>query len=75
MSSRIRKAHAKPLPPVTGEDVREIDSFEPDYGVTCEVYGESPCVTGIRDGCLVYRSHMCGPHTFGTAYALDPAFW
>lgn len=74
MSSRSRKARAKPAPPAP-DDVVMLDAFEPDYGATCDVCGQSPCVTGIRDGRAVYHSGMCGPCTFGTADALDPANW
>lgn len=53
----------------------ELDSFEPDYQAVCEVCEQSPCVTGVKGGKVVYKSGMCGPCTFGTAAALDVAWW
>jgi hypothetical protein len=74
MSSHSRKAHAKPVPPASPDAVT-IDSFEPDYCARCEVCDESPCVTGVKAGRVVYQSGMCGPCTFGTADAINPANW
>jgi hypothetical protein len=73
MSSRSRKAHATPVPP--DDDVTTLDAFEPDYGTVCHECGESPCVTGIKAGRVVYESGLCGPCTFGRNSASDPADW
>ncbi|MGF6920177.1 hypothetical protein [Paraburkholderia sp. 40] len=76
MSSRSRKARAKPAPAApSADDETTLDAFQPDYGATCEVCGQSPCVTGVKDGCVIYASGMCGVCTFGTAEALNPANW
>lgn len=75
MSSRNRKARAKPRPPAPSNDPGTIDSFEPDYGARCEVCDESPCGIGVKAGQVVYQSDMCGPCTFGTADSINPANW
>ena len=61
----------KPIGPATAE----LDSFEPDYKETCEVCNQSPTVTGLHKGKVVYRSGMCGVCTFGTARALATDWW
>ena len=53
----------------------ELDSFEPDYKAKCVNCDQSPCVTGVKNGEVVYKSEMCGPCTFGTAAALDTDWW
>lgn len=75
MSSRSRKARAIPPAPDAADTETSIDAFAPDYGARCEVCDESPCVTGVRAGRVVYQSGMCGPCTFETADAIDPANW
>ncbi|MGF6957964.1 hypothetical protein [Paraburkholderia youngii] len=76
MSSRSRKARAKPVPVTpAADDVTTLDSYQPDYGARCEVCGGSPCVTGISKGRAVYQSGMCGVCTFGTSTAIDPENW
>jgi len=52
-----------------------LDSYEPDYEQECENCGQTPVVTGVAKGKVVYDSGMCGPCTFGTARAIDPAWW
>lgn len=52
-----------------------VDSFEPDYAHHCEVCGQAPVVTGVKDGQVVYQSTLCGPCTWGEAACLDPAEW
>jgi hypothetical protein len=52
-----------------------IDSYEPDYKQHCIVCGQSPTVTAVKDGEVVYESEMCGPCTFGEAACLDPKEW
>jgi hypothetical protein len=56
------------------EDI-ELDSYQPNYTSRCENCEQSPTVTGVKAGKTVYESGMCGPCTFGTAAALDPAWW
>ena len=53
----------------------EIDSFQPDYAHECDNCGQSPVVTGIRRGTVIYLSGMCGPCTWGEAAMLDPEEW
>lgn len=53
----------------------QLDSFQPDYVHECEVCGQTPIVTGVKDGKTVYSSGMCGPCTFGEAAMLDPKEW
>ncbi len=53
----------------------KLDSYVPDYNHTCENCEETPTVTGVVNGKVVYESNMCGPCTFGSAQALDPEWW
>jgi hypothetical protein len=57
------------------DEVLSIDRFEPDYQHDCEVCGQKPTVTGVKDGKQIYRSEMCGPCTFGEAACIDPKRW
>lgn len=57
------------------DNVFEIDSYEPDYANECCNCGQIPCVTAVNNGEVVYQFDMCGPCTFLTAKALDPAWW
>lgn len=75
MSSRSRKARETFTPEQASYERVRLDSFVPDHGAHCEVCGKSPCVTGLQAGRVVYRSGMCGPHTFGTAAATEPENW
>ena len=52
-----------------------LDSFVPDYEAKCINCGQSPCVTGVKAGDIVYRSDMCDPCTFGEAETIDPLTW
>lgn len=56
-------------------DVIEIDRYKPDYKHACENCGQSPVVTGVKDGKVVYQGSMCGPCTWGEAACLDPEEW
>jgi hypothetical protein len=56
-------------------DDEKIDAWVPDYGRSCEVCGQTPCVTGVRAGRVVYEGTMCGVCTWGEAACLDPARW
>jgi hypothetical protein len=52
-----------------------IDAWAPDWDAVCHLCGTMPCVTGLRDGQVVYRSHMCGICTFGEQDCADPQRW
>jgi hypothetical protein len=52
-----------------------IDKFVPDYKHCCEVCGQKPVVTGVKDGKVVYQGEMCGVCTWGESACLDPANW
>ena len=52
-----------------------IDRYEPDWETSCEVCGQTPTVTGVRDGKIVLHVAMCGPCTWGEAACLDPEEW
>lgn len=60
---------------MSGQEEAIVDSFEPDYDRKCYNCGQSPVVTGVMGGKVVYDSEMCGPCTFGTAEALAPTWW
>jgi hypothetical protein len=61
--------------PAGEPESQTIDEWVPNYGRQCEVCGETPCVSGLRDGNVVYDGSMCGVCTWGEASALDPANW
>jgi hypothetical protein len=82
MSSRKRKQRERIAPPVrddahacTGEDDPKIDEFKPDYAAACVCCGQSPCVTGLRDGKVVYAGRACGVCLWGESELVDPAQW
>jgi hypothetical protein len=52
-----------------------IDKFVPDDKHSCEVCGQKPVVTGVKDGKVVYQGEMCGVCTWGESACLDPANW
>lgn len=52
-----------------------LDSFQPDHKHRCTVCGNTPVVTGVRKGKVVYQSDLCGPCTWGEAAMLDPSKW
>ena len=57
------------------DDVTPVDSFQPDYTQTCENCGQTPVVTGVKDGKVVYQGTMCVPCTWGEAACVDPEEW
>lgn len=65
----------QPFKHVCINDVVAIDSYEPDYESKCCNCDQSPAVTGVKNGKVVYHSDMCGPCTFGEAACLDPKEW
>jgi hypothetical protein len=79
MSSRSRKARAKftPAAPVepSPDDHTLVDAWVPDYGRSCENCGETPVVTGMAEGRVVYHGSQCGVCTWGDSQARDPANW
>ncbi|MGF6978991.1 hypothetical protein QFZ94_007506 [Paraburkholderia sp. JPY465] len=77
MSSRSRKAREKlrPVEPAPVDNSLLVDAWVPDYGRQCEVCGQSPCVTGVRAGKVVYHGSMCGVCTWGDSACIDPANW
>lgn len=56
-------------------DTMEIDGYEPDYEDSCMNCEQSPTVTAVSKGEVVYQWHLCGPCMFGTAQALDSTTW
>ena len=52
-----------------------IDKYAPDYKRKCEVCGQAPVVTGVKNGKVVYRGDMCGVHTWGDSDMDDPDNW
>lgn len=76
MSSRSRRERAKfEHVPATDPQTMTMDEWVPDYGRQCELCGETPCVTGVAGGRVVYEGSLCGAHTWGEARLLDPANW
>ncbi len=55
--------------------VIKIDSYEPDYEHGCAVCGQTPTVTGVKDGKVVLETELCGPCTWGEAKTIDPEEW
>lgn len=56
-------------------DSVRVDSFEPDYDEECDVCGQSPTVTAVKDGQVIHSTGMCGVCTWGESAMLDPAQW
>jgi hypothetical protein len=52
-----------------------IDLFVPDFEQHCINCGQTPVVTGVHLGKVVYNSEMCGPCVWGEAKAIDPSTW
>jgi|HubBroStandDraft_2_1064218.scaffolds.fasta_scaffold122523_4 hypothetical protein len=71
MSSRSRRKHERLSPP----DPATVDRYEPDYAQSCETCGESPTVTGLRNGVVVVDTGLCGSCCWGDARAFDPCTW
>lgn len=57
------------------QEIVEIDSYKPDYTHKCVNCGQTPVVTGVRNGKVVYQGELCGPCTWGEARTLDPLTW
>ena len=53
----------------------KIDSYQPDYEATCDNCGQSPVVTCVKNGVVVYSLDMCGACTFGEAGSMYPENW
>lgn len=56
-------------------EVINVDRFEPDYKRYCCNCDDTPVVTGVKDGKVVYQGEMCGVCTWGEAKMLDPRKW
>ncbi|WP_322092778.1 hypothetical protein [Paraburkholderia bannensis] len=78
MSSRSRKARAKFMPATVDQQANDctfVDAWVPDYGRKCENCGETPVVTGVADGRVVYNGSLCGVCSWGNSAAANPANW
>ncbi|MEX3818795.1 hypothetical protein [Paraburkholderia sp. BR14312] len=75
MSSRSRKAHQRIAPPEVYPTSIVVDAWVPDYGRQCEVCGQTPCVTGLVDGQVVYEGSMCGACMWDDDAYADPVNW
>lgn len=75
MSKRAKQQRESMKSTQPDDEIIKLDHWEPDYEERCEVCGHSPCVTGVKDGRVVYQAHMCGACTWGEAACLDPANW
>jgi hypothetical protein len=82
MSSKSRKPRERIAPPVRdnaddcrGEDDPNLDEFKPGYAAACMRCGRSPCITGLRDGKVVYAGRMCGVCLWGESELADPTQW
>ena len=56
-------------------EVINIDEYKPDYKHQCIVCDDTPVVTGVKDGKVVYQGEMCGVCTWGESAMLDPKEW
>jgi hypothetical protein len=75
MSSRNAKRRAKFTPPDVQTSPAVVDEWVPDYGRVCAMCGESPVVTGVRDGKVVFAGSLCGVCTWGDEACSDPSRW
>ncbi len=78
MSSRSRKARAKFTPAPVEQTYQErtlVDAWVPEYGKQCENCGETPVVTGVAGGRVVYHGSLCGACSWGDSACSDPANW
>lgn len=55
--------------------IERIDSYEPDWKTPCEVCGQLPSVTAVRNGKVVMHIGMCGPCAWGEKRTIDPSTW
>ena len=74
MSSRSLNNRAKLNPPDVGS-TDAVERYEPDYMQACEVCGESPTVTALRNGVVVLDTCLCGACCRGDARTIDPSTW
>lgn len=56
-------------------EVIEIDKYVPNWSRRCVACDRRPVVEGAKDRKIIRLAQLCGPCTFGTAAALDPAGW
>jgi hypothetical protein len=56
-------------------EIVRIDYFEPDYETACEVCGEVPTVTAIKNGKVFHHTGVCGVCCWGQAECVDPGVW
>jgi hypothetical protein len=56
-------------------EVIEIDEYAPDYKRRCCNCEQTPVVTGVKDGKVVYQGEMCGVCTWGESAMHDPSKW
>lgn len=56
-------------------NVITVDRYEPNWDGKCEVCGQSPTVTAVKNGKVVLDNGMCGVCTWGEAACLDPEEW
>jgi hypothetical protein len=77
MAARNAKRRAKfRVPePAAVPDAVLIDWWVPDDGRQCEACGQSPCVSGMTDGVVVYEGALCGVCTWCEPRCADPANW
>ncbi len=77
MSAYSRRKHAKLRPPESFDTTVAVDveRYEPDWHQCCEVCGDAPTVTGLRDGAVVLDTRLCGPCLWGDNRAADPSTW
>jgi hypothetical protein len=52
-----------------------VEQWVPDWGVACRVCGGLPCAAGLRDGQVVFESHLCGICAFNDDDCVDPDKW
>jgi hypothetical protein len=75
MAARNAKKRAKFAAPEPEPQADAIEKFVPNYGRQCEVCGQTPCVTGMRDGKVVYDGTKCGVCTWGDPALADAGRW
>lgn len=63
------------MPNKSESEKLKIDSYQPDYETTCDICGQTPVVTCIKNNVVVHSLNMCGVCTFGTDEAIDPSTW
>lgn len=56
-------------------NIIEVDEYVPDYKHRCINCEQTPVVTAVKDGKVVFSTEMCGPCTWGEAETIDPSNW